>query len=208
MENNIYLYQHRRLDTNQIFYVGIGKKRRAYSTKNRNNHWNNIVNKTNYTVEIISTNLTWQEACQKEIELINFYGRKDLGTGILVNMTNGGEGGFGVIVSDETKAKISNALKGKIVSDNTKLKLSTSAKERQYSEEYKTKCKLRSKSINISKETREKMAISKSCIILNTNTGIYYLGFKEAAQSCNKNKETLRCQLKNIYTNKTDFILC
>ena len=35
---------------------------------------------------------TENEAFSKEIELISFYGRKDLGTGILTNMTAGGEG--------------------------------------------------------------------------------------------------------------------
>lgn len=34
MENNICVYRHRRLDTNQVFYVGIGTKYRPFK-KNR-----------------------------------------------------------------------------------------------------------------------------------------------------------------------------
>lgn len=38
------VYQHRRLDTNEVFYVGIGKtERRAYSIHGRSRHWSNVV---------------------------------------------------------------------------------------------------------------------------------------------------------------------
>ena len=58
--NNVYVYRHRRLDTNKIFYVGISKTKnfkRAYSKNNRNIHWKRIVNKTDYNVEILKSNL-------------------------------------------------------------------------------------------------------------------------------------------------------
>jgi hypothetical protein len=37
--------------------------------------------------------LSWEEACEKEIELIEMYGRRKLGEGTLVNLTEGGQGG-------------------------------------------------------------------------------------------------------------------
>jgi hypothetical protein len=91
-----YIYYHIRLDKNEPFYIGIGsdnkgKYTRAYS-KNRNTYWKNIVNKTLYKVEIIQDNITWEYACNKEKEFISLYGRADLGLGLLVNMTDGGEG--------------------------------------------------------------------------------------------------------------------
>lgn len=39
-----YLYRHIRLDTGNVFYVGIGTGRRAWKKENRNKHWHNIVN--------------------------------------------------------------------------------------------------------------------------------------------------------------------
>jgi hypothetical protein len=128
------VYRHIRLDTNKPFYIGIGKSvKRAY---NKNHHrsifWKNIVAKTEYEVEILFDDLTWEQACQKEKEFILLYGRKDNGTGILCNMTDGGDGGFGVIVKEETKIKIRNyqlslnkkGMLGRVWTEESKLKLS------------------------------------------------------------------------------------
>ena len=90
-----YVYKHIRKDNNEIFYIGIGNDdsyERAYQTKSRNIFWKHIVNKTDYFVEIIEDNLKWEDACLKEIEYIKNFGRRDLGIGLLVNLTDGGEG--------------------------------------------------------------------------------------------------------------------
>lgn len=46
--SNICVYQHIRLDTNEVFYIGIGNIKRPYIISNRNIHWKNIVNKVGY----------------------------------------------------------------------------------------------------------------------------------------------------------------
>ena len=110
-----YLYRHIRLDKNEPFYIGIGSDNqyiRANSKHNRNNIWKSIINKSDYIVEILLDDLTWQQACNKEIEFISLYGRKDNNTGILTNLTNGGDGSLGVIVSEETLKKRSVKLSG------------------------------------------------------------------------------------------------
>jgi len=106
------VYSHTRLDTQELFYIGIGKtEKRAYSKHARNKYWNHIVNKTEYQVKILYTDLTWKEACKKEIELINQYKRKIEG-GILVNLTLGGDGNTSPC-TEETKRRISASWKGR-----------------------------------------------------------------------------------------------
>ena len=95
-----YLYRHIRLDKNEPFYIGIGdddggKYTRAYINYGRNKIWKNIISKTKYDIEIILDNLSWGEACNKEKEFIKLYGRINLKTGILSNMTDGGDGTIG-----------------------------------------------------------------------------------------------------------------
>lgn len=98
-----FVYQHIRNDKNTIFYVGIGKIRldnlattdkmkhyRAYSKQGRNPIWKAVINKTSYTIEIIKTDISKQEAINLEIFLIEKYG-KIKNKGLLSNITNGGE---------------------------------------------------------------------------------------------------------------------
>ena len=108
--DNYYLYRHIRLDTNEVFYIGIGTGKRAYSKFSRNRYWKHIVNNTDYEVEIVIDNLHRLEAEAKEIEFIKMYGRKDLKEGTLCNLIDGGTGGLGLKHTEEAKSK----MKGRI----------------------------------------------------------------------------------------------
>jgi hypothetical protein len=103
-----YVYQHIRLDTDEVFYIGIGsdtdgKYSRAWSKTGRNDQWKSIVNSVGYRVEIIEDSLTKDESIVKEKQWIERLGRKDIGEGILVNLTDGGEGLNGWVKSEEQK---------------------------------------------------------------------------------------------------------
>jgi anti-sigma28 factor (negative regulator of flagellin synthesis) len=121
MENTV-VYIHKRKDTNEVFYVGIGKIQRPYHKSKRNKYWKSIVNKHGYDIEIIHKDLSWENACKIERQLISQYGRLDLGTGILVNMTDGGEGNQNIIYTDEWREKQRIASTGRIQTEETKKK--------------------------------------------------------------------------------------
>lgn len=106
------VYLHKAKDTDVIFYVGIGRtEKRAYSRAVRNKLWLHVVQKHDYVVEILHTDMSWEEACNMEKSLIKKYGRRDNGTGILANMTDGGDGTANL--SAESLMKISETSKGR-----------------------------------------------------------------------------------------------
>ena len=134
----MYLYKHIRLDKNEVFYIGIGGRgketplsyKRAYKKHNRSKYWHNIVNKTDYIVEIVFDNLTIEQAILKEIEFIKLYGREDLGLGTLCNLTDGGNlppiliGDKNPMKLEINKNKLSKIMTGKLVTEKTKKKQS------------------------------------------------------------------------------------
>ena len=149
--NIYYIYQHRRNDTSEIFYVGKGKNNRCFEETNRNKHWSNITNKTKYSVEILYNNLTEDVANLVEIGLITKYKSQGIN---LCNVTIGGDGASGYKHTEETKTvmakkkiwrklteehkqKISQSSKGKTISEEQKLKISNSLKGRKLSKQHR-----------------------------------------------------------------------
>lgn len=108
------------------YYIGKGKGKRAIQ-----NHPGISVPSDKTKIILIEQRLTNVGACAIERRLIRWYGRKDLGTGILLNRTSGGEGGKGGskksrIVSEKRRKQISEAGKGRIHSEESKRKISLS----------------------------------------------------------------------------------
>ena len=134
MNNIYYVYQYLRTDGTP-YYIGKGKNRRAY-VKQRV-----IPLPTNKSlIQFIAHKLSETEAFILEAKLIKHYGRKDLGTGILHNKTDGGEGtrkpykkvawNKGLKQSPEHNAKISLSLKQYKRTDEHQQNLNQSLKGR------------------------------------------------------------------------------
>jgi len=124
------------------YYIGKGKGNRAYVKCNRITH----LPKDNSRILILKQNLTEEEAFRHEIYMIAVFGRKDLGSGILYNRTDGGEGCSGAIKSEEARRKIGKAQEGeknhnygKSASVETRRKMSSSRTGTSRSEETKRK---------------------------------------------------------------------
>jgi NUMOD3 motif len=130
------------------YYIGKGKRKRAFKSHIRQNK-TNLKPKDNRKIIILKNNLNEKEAIKHEKYMIFVFGRKDLGTGILRNMTDGGDGIEGYSHTEETKTKLSksnggenNGFYGKTHSEETKEKMRLLGKNRKrnpHSEETKEK---------------------------------------------------------------------
>lgn len=161
MENKYYVYLHINEDTNTPFYVGKGHGRRAYTKGSRSRWWTSYTSKYKWDVVILDDNLDEKTSFDREVYWIDRIGRKDLGDGPLINMSNGGEGAsgrtdmagqnnpmFGRKFSDEHRSRISKALTGKYTgsssarygktfTDEQKRKMSEAQKGKKLSEKRK-----------------------------------------------------------------------
>lgn len=212
--NKCYVYMHIREDNNQPFYIGIGSKpnfKRAFQSSGRNFFWHKIVNQYPCISNVIYTDLSWKEACEIEINLISHFGRRDNNTGILCNLTDGGEGNLGTIFSEERKNKISKALTGKKTSEEHKRK----CRERRQTPETIEKIRKQKIGRKASKETIAKMKITNmkginaaaakiSKVVYNTENGIFYNSVTEALKSIGVTKSHLSGMLLGRYSNWTN----
>jgi len=103
-----YVYAYINKKTGLPYYIGKGKDNRAYA-----NHGRVKIPKDLSKIIFLETNLSDVGACALERRYIRWFGRKDINTGILLNMTDGGEGNGGLVFSQEHRKKLSIAKKGK-----------------------------------------------------------------------------------------------
>lgn len=103
-----YVYLHRKTDSGEPFYVGKGKVKRGrierpHATAKRSIIWQRTAAKHGVTVELVASCL--DDAMAQEIEkaYIKEIGRRDLGLGPLVNLTDGGDGHANLVISERVR---------------------------------------------------------------------------------------------------------
>jgi len=100
MENQFYTYAFLREDGTP-YYIGKGKGNRAWKNRRTPPHRP----KQDERIIILKKNLTETEAFCHEVYMISVLGRKENGTGILLNRAEGGQGPSGAIHSEEYRNK-------------------------------------------------------------------------------------------------------
>jgi hypothetical protein len=224
------VYKHIRLDSNIPFYIGIGKdEKRAYEKRSRNKHWNHVAKKCGYSVEIIHSDVSWEFACEKEIELIEKYKRTSEG-GTLVNLTAGGEGTLGwkhdvpywkdkklpeymcqrlSQIASERKGE-KNPFFGKKHSEIAKNMMSEKRKGIEHSSEAKSNIKEGLRNSDKFKNSADKRIMKgekngKSSKVIDFNTGIIYPCIREASEKLNIPYSRLRAYCQNLVKKVKNF---
>lgn len=126
-----------------------------------------------------------------EIHYIRLYDSYNNG----LNLTAGGMGSRGRVVSESMKKKISEANKGR----------PSYNKGKKLSEETKKKLSDKRKNYITSEETKIKIGLASGKKVIDTSTGIIYRSAKEAAKFLNVNHNTFLCWMVGKRTNKSTF---
>lgn len=105
-----YVYEYYMINTGEVFYIGKGKGKRAYTGK-RNKFCTDMMNTHDWNIRIVADNLTEEEAFHKEKELIKYY--KENTTYRLTNQTSGGDGTSGFKMPRSAILKMSKMSKDK-----------------------------------------------------------------------------------------------
>jgi hypothetical protein len=184
--NRFYTYAYLREDRTP-YYIGKGSGERVYKKDRRVRP-----PKDKSRVIFLKQNLTEEESFRHEIYMIAVFGRKDLGTGILHNRTDGGEGASNI--SEATRRKRSERMKGKnnpmygkSFSEKSRIKRSEkmSGKNnpfygKSHSEETKKRWSEQRKGTKYSEETKQKLSEQRK-------------GRKWWNDGCGNNKMTVEC---------------
>lgn len=175
-------------DHPEPIYVGKGKQGRSHWHLKRNDThpFTHRLQKmkregSEPQIEVIGA-LNEDHAVFMEKCLIAVLGRKDLDLGPLLNLTDGGEGTTGKIVSKETGRKISKALAGRKLPESVRQNQSKGQTGRKHSEERNRKVSEGLMGHAVSDETRAKIS-AKASLRTGDKNGMFGRKHSEATKA-------------------------
>lgn len=187
-----YVYQYLRDDLTP-YYIGKGKGNRAYMP-----HGKLPLPKDKSLIKVIAHELSEIEAHRLEIKLIEYYGRKDLNTGILRNLSSGGEGASGAKRTDTMKKVQSDIRKSKFAkgeltiwstgkklgprTNETRKKISIANTGKTHTEKTKANLSALFKGKPKSDEIKANMSAAQKGRLVSKETGIKISDSKKAAK--------------------------
>jgi hypothetical protein len=157
MDNKFYTYAYLRKDGTP-YYIGKGKGRRCYDRRGRAGC---KTPQDRSRIIFLKQNLTEEEAFRHEVYMIAVLGRKDLGTGILRNLTDGGDGSSGLRHTQETRERIRKSNLGRKHTEEAKEKISKIHKGKKLSQEQIELMRRNSTGKRHTEEAKEKCRLAK-----------------------------------------------
>lgn len=192
-----YVYAYLRASDNTPYYIGKGQGKRWQESHTVS------VPKDRSKIVFLEKNLSNIGACALERRYIRWYGRKDLGTGILRNRTDGGEGNVGLKMPESAKEKIRQFRTGRKLPKEQVEKNRKMDRSYMKTEEYR-------KIMSLVKKGVPSPLIGRRGYTFNSKKvkgpdGKIYVSMKEAADL---NNITYTKFVSDLKTNKNGFSFC